>query len=73
MALNADNLDEVDRIAALRPSDAVSAIGLRVNPQVGGGSIGAMSTATATSKFGVALRDPGARERVMEAFAARPG
>ncbi|TXS43740.1 type III PLP-dependent enzyme domain-containing protein [Streptomyces sp. OR43] len=72
VALNADNLDEVDRIASLRPSDAVSAIGLRVNPQVGGGSIGATSTATATSKFGVALRDPGARERVMEAFAARP-
>nr|WSW65161.1 diaminopimelate decarboxylase [Streptomyces sp. NBC_00995] len=72
VALNADNLDEVDRIAALRPSDAVSAIGLRVNPQVGGGTIGAMSTATATSKFGVALHDPGARERVMEAFAARP-
>ncbi|MFD0022987.1 diaminopimelate decarboxylase [Streptomyces sp. NPDC058382] len=72
VALNADNLDEVDRIAALRPSNSVSAIGLRVNPQVGGGSIGAMSTATATSKFGVALRDPGARERTVEAFAAHP-
>ncbi|MFE7624879.1 diaminopimelate decarboxylase [Streptomyces sp. NPDC057509] len=72
VAVNADNLDEVDRIASLRPSDAVSAIGLRVNPQVGGGSIGAMSTATATSKFGVALRDPGARERVVKAFAAHP-
>ncbi|MFD8691725.1 diaminopimelate decarboxylase [Streptomyces sp. NPDC059651] len=72
VALNADNFDEVDRIASLRPSDARSAVGLRVNPQVGGGSIGAMSTATATSKFGVALRDPGARERVVEAFAAHP-
>lgn len=72
VALNADNLDEVDRIASLRPSDAVSAIGLRVNPQVGGGSIDAMSTATATSKFGVALYAPGARERVVEAFAAHP-
>lgn len=72
VALNADNLDEVDRIVALRPANSVSAIGLRVNPQVGGGSIGAMSTATATSKFGVALRDPGARERIVEAFAAHP-
>ncbi|OKJ73184.1 diaminopimelate decarboxylase [Streptomyces sp. CB02460] len=72
VAINADNLDEVHRIASLRPSDAVSAIGLRVNPQVGGGSIGAMSTATATSKFGVALRDPGAREQVVKAFAAHP-
>ena len=31
-----------------------------------------MSTATATSKFGVALRDPGARDRVVQAFAERP-
>ncbi|WP_443041130.1 diaminopimelate decarboxylase [Streptomyces sp. B21-102] len=72
VALNADNLDELDRIDALRPADCSSVLGLRVNPQVGGGSIGAMSTATATSKFGVALRDPGARARVVEAFARRP-
>ncbi len=36
-------------------------LGVRVNPQIGAGSIGALSTATATSKFGVALRDEGAR------------
>lgn len=70
VALSADNLDEVDRIASLRPSDSVSAIGLRVGPRAGVASIGAMSTAA--SPFGVALSDPGARERVMEAFAARP-
>ncbi|MFD7936681.1 diaminopimelate decarboxylase [Streptomyces sp. NPDC059755] len=72
VALNADNLDELDRIDALRSEDCASVLGLRVNPQVGGGSIGAMSTATAHSKFGVALRDPGARTRVVEAFARRP-
>ncbi|WTP82479.1 diaminopimelate decarboxylase [Streptomyces sp. NBC_00178] len=72
VALNADNLDELRRIDALRPADSASVIGLRVNPQVGGGSIGAMSTATATSKFGVALRDPGARDQVVAAFAERP-
>ncbi|MFF1924703.1 diaminopimelate decarboxylase [Streptomyces sp. NPDC058221] len=72
MALNADNLDEVDRIAALRPSTSVSAIGLRVNPQACAGSIGRMSTATTTSRFGVALHDPGARERIVKAFAAHP-
>ncbi|PWI46065.1 diaminopimelate decarboxylase [Streptomyces sp. ICBB 8177] len=55
---------------ASRPS--ASPVGLRVNPQVGAGAIDAMSTATATSKFGVALRDPGAAERVVAAFAARP-
>nr|AAZ23063.1 probable decarboxylase [Streptomyces fradiae] len=72
VAVNADNLDELERIDALRPPGCSSVIGLRVNPQVGGGAIGAMSTATATSKFGVALRDEGARERVVEAFARRP-
>ncbi|MET9730601.1 diaminopimelate decarboxylase [Streptomyces sp. NPDC006458] len=72
VALNADSLDELTRIDALRPADCRSVIGLRVNPQVGGGTIGAMSTATATSKFGVALRDPGGSERVVDAFVRRP-
>ncbi|WP_435880071.1 diaminopimelate decarboxylase [Streptomyces atroolivaceus] len=72
VAVNADSLGEVRRIDELRPPGSASVLGLRVNPQVGGGSIGAMSTATATSKFGVALRDPGAREQVVQAFAERP-
>ncbi|MFF6995324.1 diaminopimelate decarboxylase [Streptomyces sp. NPDC008313] len=72
IALNADNLAELDRIGELRAPGSSSVVGLRVNPQVGGGSIGAMSTATATSKFGVALRDPGARDGVVRAFAERP-
>src|SRR6478752_2886776 len=63
---------EIRRIEELRSPGSPSVLGLRVNPQVGGGSIGAMSTATATSKFGVALRDPGARERVVQTFAERP-
>ncbi|MEU7415829.1 hypothetical protein [Streptomyces antibioticus] len=72
IALNADNLAELERIDALRPAGSASVIGLRVNPQVGEGSIGAMSTATPHSKFGVALRDEGARERIVDAFARRP-
>lgn len=72
VAVNADSLQELRRIDELRSRDTVSVLGLRVNPQVGGGSIGAMSTATATSKFGVALRDAGAREAVVQAFADRP-
>ncbi|GKQ34957.1 diaminopimelate decarboxylase [Streptomyces sp. A012304] len=72
VAVNADNLDELERIDALRPAGCASVLGLRVNPQVGAGAIEAMSTATAHSKFGVALRDPGARERVVEAFVRRP-
>ncbi|MDK0520955.1 diaminopimelate decarboxylase [Streptomyces sp. ML-6] len=73
IAINLDNFQElarVDRLLAGR--EPAGPIGLRVNPQVGAGAIGAMSTATATSKFGVALRDPGAVEAVTEAFAARP-
>jgi diaminopimelate decarboxylase len=73
VAVNADNLQELDRIdGILGGATPASVIGLRVNPQVGSGSIGAMSTATNHSKFGVALRDPGAGERVLRAFAARP-
>jgi diaminopimelate decarboxylase len=73
IALNADNPQELARIdALLAASPSASPVGLRVNPQIGGGSIGAMSTATATSKFGVALRDPGAEEWVLRAYAERP-
>ncbi|MET8745860.1 diaminopimelate decarboxylase [Streptomyces sp. NPDC004728] len=73
IAVNLDNFQElarVDRLLAGR--EAAGPIGLRVNPQVGAGAIGAMSTATATSKFGVALRDAGAEDAVIEAFERRP-
>ncbi|MFF9505183.1 diaminopimelate decarboxylase [Streptomyces sp. NPDC014656] len=72
IALNADNLAELDRIDVLRPAGSRSVVGLRVNPQVGGGTIAAMSTATPHSKFGVALDDPGARARVLDAFLQHP-
>ncbi|MFF6936967.1 MULTISPECIES: diaminopimelate decarboxylase [Streptomyces] len=72
VAVNADSFGEIRRIEGLRSPGSASVLGLRVNPQVGGGSIGAMSTATATSKFGVALRDPGARDRVVQTFVERP-
>ncbi|GAA3538706.1 diaminopimelate decarboxylase [Streptomyces osmaniensis] len=73
IAVNADNPQELERIDALMGSAASrSPLGIRVNPQVGGGSIEATSTATATSKFGVALRDEGAREWVVQAYRDRP-
>ncbi len=73
VAVNADNADELARIDALRDAaPSASPVGLRVNPQIGSGSIGAMSTATSSSKFGVALRDPGALEWVLRAYAERP-
>ncbi|QFR97016.1 diaminopimelate decarboxylase [Streptomyces tsukubensis] len=78
VAVNADNPQELARIDALVAERSAaglataSTVGIRVNPQVGTGSIGAMSTATATSKFGVALRDEGAEDRVVTAFLDRP-
>ena len=73
IAVNADNPQELERIDALvRDEPAPAPIGLRVNPQVGAGSIEALSTATATSKFGVALRDEGARAWVVRAYLDRP-
>ncbi|OXS35240.1 diaminopimelate decarboxylase [Streptomyces sp. XY006] len=73
IAVNADNPQELARIDALmRTRPARSPLGIRVNPQLGGGAIEALSTATATSKFGVALRDEGAREWVVQAYLDRP-
>ncbi|MFF4734973.1 diaminopimelate decarboxylase [Streptomyces sp. NPDC001262] len=73
IAVNADSREELARLDALVQSAPTSStLGLRVNPQVGGGSIGALSTATATSKFGVALRDEGARAWLLRACAERP-
>ncbi|MFF3017802.1 diaminopimelate decarboxylase [Streptomyces sp. NPDC057939] len=73
VAVNADNRQELERLDVLVPAaPAGSAIGVRINPQTGPGSIGALSTATATAKFGVPLRDPGAREWLVRAFLDRP-
>lgn len=73
IAVNADNPQELARIDAMtRSAPTGSPVGLRVNPQIGGGSIGALSTATATSKFGVALLDEGARAWVVQAYLDRP-
>ncbi|WP_030156469.1 diaminopimelate decarboxylase [Streptomyces sp. NRRL S-244] len=73
VAVNADNLQELERLDALvGAGPARSPIGVRINPQTGAGAIGALSTATATSKFGIALRDPGARARLVRAYLDRP-
>ncbi|MFG2997721.1 diaminopimelate decarboxylase [Streptomyces sp. NPDC048340] len=73
IAVNADNPQELERLDALVASAPTrSPIGVRINPQTGAGTIGALSTATATSKFGTALRDPGAREWLVRAYLDRP-
>ncbi|MGD1011261.1 MAG: diaminopimelate decarboxylase [Acidimicrobiales bacterium] len=73
VATNLDNLQEVARVSSmLADTPTESVLGVRVNPQVGGGSIAAMSTATTRSKFGVASRDAADRELVIETFRANP-
>ena len=74
IALNIDNLQELERIDALMLEfpDSKSVIGFRVNPQIGGGKIGSTSTATATSKFGYALLDADNRNTLISLYKARP-
>ncbi len=60
--LNVDNLDELSRVkaivATLDADDAAKVrVGVRINPQVGGGSIAATSTATAYAKFGIPIKE----------------
>ncbi|MFL6116939.1 MAG: diaminopimelate decarboxylase [Catenulispora sp.] len=72
IALNIDNFEELERVDRL-VADGFPAVrvGVRINPQVGIGSIEAMSTAGQTTKFGIALADPGNRERLLRAYTER--
>jgi len=55
---NADSFDELDRIAEiLETVKSTSVIGVRINPQVGQGSIQSTSVAGTISKFGIPLND----------------
>lgn len=74
MTLNIDSFQELERVDAWLAANpgCRSVIGIRVNPQVGRGSIAAMSTATDTSKFGIGLEDPGNRRRLLAAYRERP-
>ncbi|MDG4563011.1 MAG: diaminopimelate decarboxylase [Candidatus Competibacter sp.] len=72
-ALNIDNFQELERVTALMATlSSNSEIGIRINPQVGVGTIAATSTATRTSKFGIPLEDAGQRARLLQAYIERP-
>lgn len=55
--INADSLDEVARLGELGAHARAATVGVRVNPQVGAGSIESTGVAAAVSKFGVAMDD----------------
>lgn len=67
--LNIDNFQEFEFVAELVEQLKPQAnFGFRINPQIGAGSIEAMSTATKTSKFGVPLADRGVREKLVKLY-----
>lgn len=78
--VNLDNEEEIRKVntifAELGNSDETmkrheAQIGLRINPVVGGGSIDATSTATVTSKFGLALTTE-TKPRLLEIYKQNP-
>lgn len=69
--INADSFDELDRISEILKSyKSKSQIGVRVNPQVGSGSIKSTSVADSISKFGIPLNDN--QERLKEYYLKYP-
>ena len=56
--INADSFDELDRISELlEKNNTKSKIGIRINPQVGTGSIRSTSVADKISKFGIPIEN----------------
>ncbi len=71
VVLNADNFAELDRIEQiLQTSSTKSKIGLRINPEVGSGTISHTSVGQAGSKFGVSISAN--REEIVAAFLRSP-
>ncbi|OQR80626.1 diaminopimelate decarboxylase [Thraustotheca clavata] len=72
--VNLDNLTEIHKVQTLydhndnENTPFLSKIGLRINPVVGGGTIAASSTATATSKFGL-IWTPETEDELVNLFA----
>lgn len=65
--INADSFNELNRIDALvHNTESPSKIGIRINPQIGTGSIKSTSVAGKISKFGIPLKDN--REKIIESY-----
>ena len=65
--LNVDNFQELELVAGLHAErPIVATVGMRINPQIGAGVLGQLSTGMAHSKFGVGLDDY--RSEILEAY-----
>jgi len=71
VCLNADSFQELDRIGEiLKNLKSNSAIGLRINPQVGPGRIKSTSVADGISKFGIPLAQN--RDKIQQYYLQHP-
>jgi diaminopimelate decarboxylase len=69
--LNVDSIAELERVASLLPAmESESTVGIRINPQVGTGTIAESSVAGEYSKFGVPLKTKG--KELEKAFLSYP-
>ena len=72
VTINADNLTElgrIDEILKTLEGEGPAVIGVRINPQIGGGKIKETGTVARTSKFGVPME---AKGEIIEAFKSYP-
>ncbi|QEF98772.1 Diaminopimelate decarboxylase [Stieleria maiorica] len=69
--INVDNFIELSRVdEAIRMTGSNSAIGLRINPEVGSGSIAHTSVGSVGSKFGLSISEQ--RDQIIQAYATHP-
>lgn len=64
--INVDNFDELRYLSEIRLADCKSNIGIRVNPEVGEGSISMTAVAGDNSKFGISIISN--RTEIVDAF-----
>lgn len=68
--INVDNFQELERLRRIGERGLPLRAGIRINPQIGAGTVSDTSTATATSKFGVPLAEN--RAALLEAYRDLP-
>jgi diaminopimelate decarboxylase len=75
--INVDNFEELERLQevlknATEKDRSAFKVGLRINPQISPGTILETSTATATSKFGICVKEDGVKDKILKWIADMP-